>query len=520
MSTQPQQPPSLWETVERAAERYPDRVMLRDEYGFVATFSEFRDWSARMARELAAQGIAADDVVVWQLPSQSRTLMAMAALSLLGAKQVPLITQYRSRELSFVTEEINPQHLIVPDRWRAIDFVGLAKESSPAETRVIALPQLDQLEESVPAPLPGAGVRRDEWVYYTSGTTGNPRGAMHQTANFLAGGECWAERVGVRPTDCLTINFPIAHVGGICYLLVSLMAGCSIAISDTFGPHLFDFYEESGVTLAAAGTAFHQVFLHEQRQHPERRLLPSVRAFVGGGAPKPSSLHYAMKETFDGIGVVSGYGMTEGMMLSMNRPGDQDDKLARSEGMPGLRVDLRIVGADGVVCASGAVGEIRVKSPTLFSGYVNPELTAQAFDEQGYLHTGDLGYLDEDGYLIISGRMKDVIIRKGETLDAKEIEDALATHPAVVEVAVVGIPDEDRGELVCAVVVMSEAYADTPEQEVIDTFIRHVKERGLMKQKIPERFEFQLVLPRNPTGKVKKDQLRTTLADGESGAGA
>jgi acyl-CoA synthetase (AMP-forming)/AMP-acid ligase II len=186
--------------------------------------------------------------------------------------------------------------------------------------------------------------------------------------------------------------------------------------------------------------------------------------------------------------------------------------------MPGLGVDLRIVSEDESLCKPGEMGEIRVKSPTLFSGYFDATLNEGAFDESGYLHTGDLGYLDEDGYLIISGRIKDVILRKGETLDAKEIEDVLAAYSAIAEAAVVGLPDDERGELVCAVLVMRESADNARGAAGISDITEHLERSGLMKQKFPERFEFVDALPRNPTGKVLKQELRRRLAGSPAGS--
>jgi non-ribosomal peptide synthetase component E (peptide arylation enzyme) len=161
----------------------------------------------------------------------------------------------------------------------------------------------------------------------------------------------------------------------------------------------------------------------------------------------------------------------------------------------------RIVGGDGREAAPGEEGEVRLRGPHLFRGYVDASLDTDAFDEDGYLHSGDLGVLDVDGYLKITGRLKDVIIRKGENVSAKEVEDHLYTHPNVTDVAVVGLPDEARGELVCAVVVASDGLP-------FEDMVAYLDGRGLMRQKIPERLEFVNELPRNPAGKVLKRELQ------------
>jgi non-ribosomal peptide synthetase component E (peptide arylation enzyme) len=179
-----------------------------------------------------------------------------------------------------------------------------------------------------------------------------------------------------------------------------------------------------------------------------------------------------------------------------------DEELAHSEGAPMPGVELRIVGGDGAPVAPGEVGELRVKAPQVMLGYLDPALDTETFDEEGFLRTGDLGRLDPHGNVIVTGRLKDVIIRKGENVSAKEVEDALFTHPAIRDVSVVGLPDEARGELVCAVIVSDDASVDVAK---VAEFLTQC---GLMRQKIPERVELVDSLPRRGFGKVDKKELR------------
>jgi acyl-CoA synthetase (AMP-forming)/AMP-acid ligase II len=188
----------------------------------------------------------------------------------------------------------------------------------------------------------------------------------------------------------------------------------------------------------------------------------------------------------------------------MSGVGDGDDDLAHTEGaaMPG--VELKLVTLDGRVAGVGEEGEVRAKAPQLMKGYLDSSLDADAFDEEGYFRTGDLGRLDERGNLIITGRVKDIIIRKGENVSAKEVEDLLYTHPKIADVAVVGVPDPDSGERVCAIV--QTAVGEEPI--TFDEMVGHLKEQGLMTQKLPEQLEVIEVIPRNPAGKVLKHVLR------------
>jgi acyl-CoA synthetase (AMP-forming)/AMP-acid ligase II len=227
----------------------------------------------------------------------------------------------------------------------------------------------------------------------------------------------------------------------------------------------------------------------------------------GGAAPKPPTLHADIKRELGGIGIVSSWGLTEAPILTYSTLDDPDDKLATTEGRPLPGVELRAVSVDGVVVGPGIEGELQARGPQVTAGYVDPSLDAAAFDD-GWFRTGDLGVIDAEGYVRITGRLKDVIIRNGENISAKEIEDLLFTHPRVADAAVIGLPDDRTGERVCAVV------APAPGQSPLTlTELRaHLEERGLRRQAMPEQIEHVDALPRNPAGKVTKQALQDRFA--------
>jgi cyclohexanecarboxylate-CoA ligase len=216
-----------------------------------------------------------------------------------------------------------------------------------------------------------------------------------------------------------------------------------------------------------------------------------------------------------GVRLVHGYGMTEIPMIAMGSPHDTDEQLATTEGKPVLGAEVRIVTENETVAAPDEEGEVRVRGPVVMLGNTDPAATAAAFDADGWFRTGDLGVLRPDGHVRLTGRLKDVIIRKGENISARELEEVLFAHPKVADVAVIGLPDRERGELVCAVV---EAAADGGEPLTFDEMVVWMREAGLMTQKIPERLEVVDRLPRNETlNKVLKYKLRETFAEPAGG---
>jgi acyl-CoA synthetase (AMP-forming)/AMP-acid ligase II len=337
------------------------------------------------------------------------------------------------------------------------------------------------------------------WIFYTSGTTADPKGARHTDATLLAAARGMTARLELAPDDRVGLVFPFTHVGGVLWLMNGLLSGCAQIAVSVFDPRAsIDVLARHGVTQAGAGTAFHQAYLAAQRERGGERIFPRVRAFPGGGAPKPPQLHAEVKRELGGAGIVSGYGMTECPVLAMGSPRDPDAKLAATEGRACPEtVEIRVV-----------EGELRVRAPQLCLGYLDPALDAAAFDADGFFRTGDLGQLDADGYVIVTGRLKDVIIRHGENISARELEDLLHAHPAVREVAVVGLPDRETGERACAVLVAKDPQARPGLAELAEFLLA----RGLAKPKLPEQLELVAELPRNATGKVLKQALRERLA--------
>jgi acyl-CoA synthetase (AMP-forming)/AMP-acid ligase II len=506
---------SLWQLAEQRAAATPDAEMLVDETGRRVTFGAFADRARRVSGGLRAAGIEAGTPVTWQLPTTVEALVLTAALARVGAVQNPVIPGYGPRNLGFAARQTGARLLIAADPGKnGSDLAGQVREIAAG------LPAVRLLLLGGPADLPGsddvpalaeagAGADPVRWVFYTSGTTAEPKGARHTDASVLASSAGIVQALAVTASDRVGLVFPVAHVGGCgTWLGACLLAGCTLILDSAFSAARSTALQaRERVTIAGSGTVFTQIYLDAQRKQPGVPLFPDVRVLTAGAAPRPVALHGTVKREIGGIGVLSGYGMTEAPILSMAAVTDPDEALAATEGRPRPGVDIRVVSPDGTLLGPGQAGELRVKAPQVMAGYVDESLNAVAFDADGYLRTGDLGVLDAAGYLTITGRLKDVIIRKGETLSARAIELELLTHPAVGDAAVVGLPHPAQGELACAVVIVADGH----EEPTLDELTAHLRGRGLAPTHWPERLEIATSLPRNSTGKVLKDELRRRL---------
>ncbi|MFF5440810.1 class I adenylate-forming enzyme family protein [Streptomyces achromogenes] len=482
---------TLWELVTRRAALTPGRPVLLQE-DRTLTFDGLRTRAERVAAGLYGMGVRPGTVVAWQLPTRVETVLLSLALARLGAVQSPVIPYYRDREVGFALRAAKAEFFAVPGVWRGHDHTAMARRLG-ATGVFEAYGTLPDGDPSVlpPPPAEGTSVR---WIYWTSGTTSAPKGVLHTDRSLIAAGSCLAHALRLTPHDVGSMAFPYAHIAGPDYTVMLLLYGFPAVLSERFAlPDALTEYRRHGVTVAGGSTAFYSMFLAEQRRRPGERLIPSLRLLAGGGAPKPPGLYHAVVREL-GVQLTHGYGMTEVPMITMGDPEDTPENLATTEGRPPEGMEVRIVD-----------GEIRLRGEAVCQGYLDPAQTAAAFDADGFLRTGDLGHLTASGHLVLTGRRKDVIIRKGENISAKEIEDLLATHPAVTDAAVIGLPDPERGELVCAVL---EHRPGTPRPALAE-IVAFLRAAGLSVHKLPERLEVLTGLPRDDTlRKVLKYRLR------------
>jgi cyclohexanecarboxylate-CoA ligase len=502
---------TLWGLLERRVELTPDRLMLLDEHDRRLTFGDFHARAERVAAGLYEGGVGEGSAFSWQLPTRIEAVVLSMALARLGAVQNPVIGIYRQREVGSLLATTAAQWFAVQGYWRGFDYEQMARDllarsSQPFEILVVD----DGLPEAEPAKLPGAAdpdaVR---WLYSTSGTTSEPKAVCHTDGSLIAGGVGLAMAIDPRPDDVASIAFPFAHIGGPDQLVMMLRCGTPTMLLETFVPsEAAALMRHHQVTMLCGSTAHYLGMLQQHRRDPASALVPTLRIMVGGGAPKPPEVYWQAKREL-GAEIRHGFGMTECPMIAIGAAGDTDEQLAETDGAPVHGCQIRVVDGGAVPLPTGVEGDLEVRGPMLAKGYTDPDLTRESFRPDGWFHTGDRGHLRADGHVVVTGRTKELIIRKGENISPREIEDVLMALPKVAAVAVIGLPDPERGERVCAVVERPASGETLTFQEMSEACI----EAGLMRQKVPEQLAVLDELPRNPTMKVLKRELVQRLSE-------
>ncbi|MDE3175397.1 MAG: long-chain fatty acid--CoA ligase [Pseudomonadota bacterium] len=484
-------------TPERKALHFEDRVWT---YGQMQR--DIEDCAAR----LAALGAAKGERVAFLGHNQPMFLFAMFACARLGAIFVPLNFRLTGAELAFMIEDCAACALIVDETHRGVIAPQLAR--LPSLKAVVSAEQPAQWTAGEPAPTTQTPAREDDVavIMYTSGTTGRPKGAMLTHGNFWWNNASAMHTLDLLADDVSIVAAPIFHIGGLnVTTLATLQKGALVVLQRTFDP---------GRALAAI--AAHRatsmfgvpaMFLF-MAQNPAFAAtdLSSLRLLIVGGAPCP--LPVLKTYLARGVSMQQGYGLTEtSPMVSFLAPEYALTKVGSSGRTP-MFVEVEIVGSDGErVETPGAQGEILVRGPNVFKGYWGlPEATAKAIDPQGWFHTGDAGFLDAEGFLTISDRIKDMIITGGENVYPAEIESELMRHPAIAEVGVIGEPEPQWGERIVAVAALKPGASLTLDE------LRAFAQERLAAYKLPRRLELVSALPRNATGKILKYQLRLALA--------
>ncbi len=489
------------------AARSPDRRALTFE-GQAWTYRQLLDRVDRLAAGFQEHGVRHGDRVGYLGANHPAILETMLAASRLGAIFTPLNFRLTGPELSYIVADAGLHTLVadsahqevidgVRDQLPVRRYVGVegvrpgwrAFEETIDRSDRLARPDL-------------VGADEVAVLMYTSGTTGRPKGVMLTHANLWWNNTNLMHLWDVLADDVTLVSSPLFHIAGLnVTIFTTWRKGGEVVLHRNFNAQatLDDISRYRVSTLFGAPTMFQMV---SQLPAFDSADLTSVRAIVCGGAPVPEALIKRFHER--GIAMLNGYGLTETAPSAAFLTAEYALTKLGSIGQPPLLSEIKIVDKDGAaVTKPGVPGEICARGPNVTKGYWNkPEETAQAIDTEGWFHTGDIGYLDADGFLYLVDRLKDIVVSGGENVSSVEVENVLQEHPSVTEIAVIGVPDERWGEAVVAVVVLA------PAQSVTLAELREFGGQSLARYKLPTKLYVVGTLPRNPAGKILKFELR------------
>ncbi|QZP07564.1 AMP-binding protein [Caenibius sp. WL] len=465
---------------------------------------------------LHAHGMRPGDVIGFQVPNWREAAVINLAAALSGFIINPIVPIYRDHEVSLMLADCNARAFFVAAQFRNYDFAAMAERIRPAlpDLAHVFIVRGEGPDDYAALIAQGRGQRFArptvdplgvKMVLYTSGTTGRPKGVLHSHVTLSRivrqSGEHW----GLRAGEATLMPSPVTHVSGYANgLEAPLICGTRTVLMESWNAAmavaLIDRHQLVG-TVAATPFLVELADAARAAANP----LPSFRYFACGGAAVPNDLIPAARQAFANCQPFRVFGASEVPLVTFGWPGNAD--LAATTDGEIVDYDVLVVDADDQPLPDGQAGEILARGPGMMMGYADEQQTREAITAEGYFRTGDLGIRTAEGAIVITGRKKDLIIRGGENISAKEIEDTLHTHPGVAEASVVAMPHERLGEGICAYIIAAGNAAPTTEE-----LAAHVAMSGLAKQKIPERFEFVPDFPRTASGKIRKDQLREDIA--------
>lgn len=519
----------LTDYFDEAVRQVPDRVAIaaaNAETGVTTrlTYAELAQRVDAIAAGLAGLGVGRGDVVSFQLPNWWQFPAVYLACVRIGAVANPLMPIFRQRELNFMLNFAGSRVVIAPTRFRDFEYGAMMNALKPE------VPSLEHVlligaegEQSFEGVLlgrsRGPAVPRDRQLLpneltelmYTSGTSGQPKAVMHVSNSLLGSALKYMEWIGLNGSDVVLMASPLAHQTGFIYgMMIAAILKTKLALLDVWsGSAAARVIRDEGATFTMASTPFLADLVN--LPDADTRLLQTLRVFVCAGAPIPSVLVQRAAERLN-FSVLSCWGMTENGGVTIAKPGDPPEKIFGTDGKAIEGMEVRVIDDDRKPVPAGTVGNLQARGMATFVGYMKkPELNS--IDAEGWFDTGDRARMDAEGYIRITGRSKDVIIRGGENIPVVEIEGVLYAHDKVQDVAVVAMPDARLGERACAFVVAKPGVSIS-----MDDIRKYLEAKGMAKQYWPERLEVLDAMPRTPSGKIQKFLLRERAAKFGPGA--
>jgi acyl-CoA synthetase (AMP-forming)/AMP-acid ligase II len=510
------------------AEAFPDTEVIYHSHvrPATATVKQTYDASERLAAAFHRLGLGRGDRIAVMLPTWYDAVLAYQAALKLGMAVIPIVAIYGGRELGFIMRQTGAKALLVPDAWRGHDYLDRVKAAGdlPALEHLMVVGRnvppgaidWDALRAETSTDYPRGQADADDvcCIIYTSGTTSDPKGAKHthntqlcdiNAARVEGGPDLSSQHRGPIGEGPVLQVFPAGHIASWLGMLRPFLHGGSAVCMDQWVPEEAVRLIEMHKVSSSTGTP---IFLSTIMKAAEASGadISSLRRFgLGASAITPENIRWT-----DQLGFPSGrtYGMTEHPVVSTAAPTDSFERRANTDGLITPRNEVKIIDDNEQELPIGETGEVCTLGPRLFMGYVDQEVDKVTFLPGGWYKSGDIGRMDDQGYLTITDRKKDIIIRGGENISAKEVEDLMGSIPGVVETAVTAMPDKEMGERVCAFVVLSPGATLTLAE--VDA---HFRALGATRQKTPERIVIVEDFPRTPSGKIKKVDLRQQLRD-------
>lgn len=521
---------TILQSLNEAVHQHPDKIGLvsyktenQSETSF--TYREMLHTANRIALGLKRLGVQKQDIVSCQLPNWWEFTLLYIACRRIGAVLNPLMPIFRERELSFMLKHTESKVFIVPKIFRKFDYEKLANQlqrNIPSLEHVVVIGGAG--ENSFEKLLLNHGLDKDPQILntlndvtitaddiaqlvFTSGTTGEPKGVMHTANTLFSNIVPYAKRLHLDKDDVILMGSPMAHQTGFMYgLIMPVLLKAKAVLLDVWDVNVaIDLIHKHQATFTMASTPFLNDLSEAVME--SHQSLDSLRLFLCAGAPIPSTLVQKARQNM-GVKVISAWGMTECGAVTMTCPEDDDERSFNTDGLPLPGVEVKIVGDDGETLAPMQSGTLMIRCCSNFGGYLKrPHLNET--NAEDWFDTGDIAYQDEQGYIRIAGRKKDVIIRGGENIPVAEVESLIYLHPEIATVALVPYPDERMGEKACAVVKLKN-----PEYELtLPTLLEFLKTHQLANQYLPERLEVWDELPMTPSGKIQKFKIRELLAN-------
>ncbi|HHF8473064.1 TPA: medium-chain fatty-acid--CoA ligase [Escherichia coli] len=511
---------SLADYWQQTARAMPDKIAVVDNHGASYTYSALDHAASCLANWMLAKGIESGDRIAFQLPGWCEFTVIYLACLKIGAVSVPLLPSWREAELVWVLNKCQAKMFFAPTLFKQTRPVDLIL---PLQNQLPQLQQLVGVDKLAPAtsalslsqiiadntPLTTAiTVHGDELaaVLFTSGTEGLPKGVMLTHNNILASERAYCARLNLTWQDVFMMPAPLGHATGFLHgVTAPFLIGARSVLLDIFTPDAcLALLEQQRCTCMLGATPFVYDLLNLLEKQPAD--LSALRFFLCGGTTIPKKVARECQQR--GIKLLSVYGSTESSPHAVVNLDDPLSRFMHTDGYAAAGVEIKVVDDARKTLPPGCEGEEASRGPNVFMGYFDePELTARALDEEGWYYSGDLCCMDEAGYIKITGRKKDIIVRGGENISSREVEDILLQHPKIHDACVVAMPDERLGERSCAYVVLKAPHHSLSLEEVVAFFSR----KRVAKYKYPEHIVVIEKLPRTASGKIQKFFLRKDI---------